>query len=139
MHGKRQGMARRLQQHVAALRGRSTMSGRMRWDRRGFLRLSGASLAGAAALGDVSPAPAWAAGEAPPLGAAAAVGVRTWLGSDFWANRLQDWRLNGSRIEGPQGGGRGGGRTVAGLARGGGAGGGQGEVTVRAGALASGF
>jgi alkaline phosphatase D len=24
---------------------------------------------------------------------------RTWIGPEFWANRLQDWRLNGDRIE----------------------------------------
>ena len=26
-------------------------------------------------------------------------GVRTWVGPDFWANRLQDWQLNEGRIE----------------------------------------
>ncbi|MCP4710584.1 MAG: hypothetical protein GY869_18325, partial [Planctomycetes bacterium] len=25
--------------------------------------------------------------------------ARTWIGPDYWANRLQDWRLSGGRIE----------------------------------------
>ena len=25
--------------------------------------------------------------------------TRTWLGPEFWANRLQDWQLNDGRIE----------------------------------------
>src|SRR5438132_1135433 len=114
------------------------MSGRVRWDRRGFLRLSGVGLAGAAALGEVSPAPSWAAGEAPPVDAAAAVGARTWLGSGFWANRLQDWRLNGSRIECLQGGAGGGGRTVSVLTREVAVGSVSGQLSVRTGTLASG-
>lgn len=68
-------------------------------DRRGFLR---AAAAGAASLTLMlrgafwgsSKASAAAAPEALPAGI-----TRTWLAPAYWANRLQDWRLNAGRIE----------------------------------------
>ncbi len=114
------------------------MSDRMRVDRRGFLRWSGVGLASAGVLGEVAAVPALASDELPSVDAAAVVGQRTWLGSSFWANRLQDWRLNGSRIECLQGGASDGGRTVSVLTRELVAGNVNGQLSVRTGTLAAG-
>jgi alkaline phosphatase D len=82
-------------------------------DRRNFLKAGlGAMVAGLLAWRfwpwarrEVQPAgPPAPAPVAPPAGLAAVGALptdrtRTWLGPDFWANRLQDWRLHQGRLE----------------------------------------
>ena len=58
-----------------------------------------------AGLGLVPGAAALAAAARPdqvdvqPVQAMMPAGSRTWLGENFWANRLQDWRLQRGRLE----------------------------------------
>ena len=81
-------------------------------NRRNFLKVgAGGAAAGALAWWlwpprrrGAAPAPPPVAPVAPPAGLPAVAEVpsdrtRTWLGPTFWANRLQDWRLHGGRLE----------------------------------------
>ncbi len=70
-------------------------------DRRRFLR-SSASLAAGAALGSglASQAGCGSPSVAPELASAwAAVPDRVWIGPEYWANPLQDWRVHDGRVE----------------------------------------
>ena len=86
-------------------------------NRRGFLRTAAGGIVGLAvaergAFSDRSTAATVAAPEDLPSGI-----TRTWLAPAYWANRLQDWRLSGGRIECLQSAKDDGGRTVSVLTR----------------------
>jgi alkaline phosphatase D len=98
----------------------------------------------AAAAGGVVAAGLLRDDQAGPQAAAAPVGplptnvTRTWIGPPYWANRLQDWRLNQGRIECLTGTTATRGRTVAVLTRELVAGNLSAQLTVRTGTLARG-
>jgi alkaline phosphatase D len=108
-------------------------------NRRGFLRTAAGGMIGLAAaergaFADRSAAATVAAApEDLPTGI-----TRTWLAPAYWANRLQDWRLSGGRIECLQGGKDDGGRTVSVLTRELVAGNVAATIAVRTGTLAAG-
>jgi phosphodiesterase/alkaline phosphatase D-like protein len=67
-------------------------------NRRTFLRDTTATTVGLAVAAEATAAVA----PRPPLSFASPWGTepdRVWLGADYWANPLQDWRLEGGRIE----------------------------------------
>ena len=104
-----------------------------RMSRRRFLAVSGQTAlltAGAASAG------AAAAAALPRVDALPTGVTRTWLGPQYWANRLADWRLHDGRIECLRGDS--GGRTVAVLSRSLRTGAGGGVLEVRTGTLAAG-
>ena len=107
-------------------------------DRRGFLRAAAAGVASLTlilrgAFWGGSKASAAAAPEALPAGI-----TRTWLAPAYWANRLQDWRLNAGRIECLQAAKTNGCRTVSVMTRELVAGQAAATITARTGTLAAG-
>src|SRR5438876_1217955 len=107
-------------------------------NRRGFLRTAAGGMIGLAvaergAFADRSAAATVAAPEDLPPGI-----TRTWLAPAYWANRLQDWRLSGGRIECLQGTKDNSGRTVSVLTRELVAGNVAATIAVRTGTLAAG-
>jgi alkaline phosphatase D len=66
--------------------------------RRGFL-IGGAGAVTTVALDGVAFAGERAGARPATVGSWPADVTRTWLGPDFWANRLQDWRIANGRIE----------------------------------------
>jgi alkaline phosphatase D len=76
------------------------MAGERGWNiaRRGFL-IGSAGAVTTAALDGVAFAGEPAGAHPTTVGSWPADVTRTWLGPDFWANRFQDWRFAGGRIE----------------------------------------
>ena len=66
--------------------------------RRGFI-IGSAGAAAAVAIDGVASASQPAGARLETIGSWPADVTRTWLGPDFWANRLQDWRFSSGRIE----------------------------------------
>ena len=66
--------------------------------RRRFLATTGGATF-AAATGIIVPSRAGAAGPVSRVDGLPTGLVRTWIGPEYWANRLQDWRLAAGRIE----------------------------------------
>jgi hypothetical protein len=69
-------------------------------DRRRFLRHSASLAAGAALAGGLSSQTGCGSSDGPAFESAwTKVPDRVWIGREFWANPLQDWRVAGGRVE----------------------------------------
>jgi alkaline phosphatase D len=103
--------------------------------RRSFLAAAAGGVVAAGLLRDEQAGPQAAAA---PVGPLPTNVTRTWIGPPYWANRLQDWRLNQGRLECLTGTTATRGRTVAVLTRELVAGNLAAQLTVRTGTLARG-